>query len=91
IEHAGAVATITLSRPPVNAIDPSFVVALNGALDQIDKANPTLVVIRSDQQCFCAGADLSLIRGFFATVGGVDQMVEYVISLHAVFNRLEAM
>jgi enoyl-CoA hydratase len=91
IEHAGAVATITLSRPPVNAIDPSFVVALNGALDQIDKANPTLVVIRSDQKCFCAGADLSLIRGFFATVGGVDQMVEYVISLHAVFNRLEAM
>jgi enoyl-CoA hydratase/carnithine racemase len=76
-EHIDGVATVVLSRPPVNAIDPAFVSALNKALDEIERAEPTAVVIRSDQKCFCAGADLSLIRGFFTEPGGVDAMVAY--------------
>lgn len=90
-EHVGAVASVVLSRPPVNAIDPAFVSALNKALDEIERAEPTAVVIRSDQKCFCAGADLSLIRGFFTEPGGVEAMVAYVRTLHMLFDRLESL
>jgi enoyl-CoA hydratase/carnithine racemase len=90
-EHIDGVATVVLSRPPVNAIDPAFVSALNKALDEIERAEPTAVVIRSDQKCFCAGADLSLIRGFFTEPGGVDAMVAYVRTLHMLFDRLESL
>lgn len=85
----GVVTTLTLSGPPVNAIDAAFVTALNVALDRIESERPTLVVIRSDQKCFCAGADLSMIQGYFTARDGVDNMLAYVKSLHAVFNRLE--
>ena len=85
------VTTLTLSRPPVNAMDYEFVTALNAALDRIEVESPTLVVIRSDQKCLCAGADLNLIRGFLTSHAGIEQMVSYVQSLHSVFNRLEAL
>ncbi|QRG09028.1 enoyl-CoA hydratase/isomerase family protein [Xanthobacter dioxanivorans] len=90
-EREGAVATLTLSRPPVNAIDPAFVDALEAALDTVEAMQPTLVVIRSNQKCFCAGADLALIRSFFDGADGTGRMVAYVRTLHAVFNRLEAL
>lgn len=87
----GVVTTLTLSCPPVNAIDAAFVTALNAALDRIESERSTLVVIRSDQKCFCAGADLSMIQGYVTATDGVDNMLAYVKSLHAVFNRLEAL
>ncbi len=91
LENAGAAATIIMSRAPVNAIDPSFVAAFEGILDEIEKTKPTIVVLRSDQKCFCAGADLALIRRYFAAPGGTEAMVAYVRTLHTLFNRLEAL
>jgi enoyl-CoA hydratase len=89
--HDAAVSTITLGRPPVNAIDPDFVSAFHAALDEVEARQPTLVVIRSDQRCFCAGADLGLIRTCFDQEGGVDRMVAYVRTLHRLFDRIEAL
>jgi enoyl-CoA hydratase len=89
--HDAAVSTITLGRPPVNAIDPDFVTAFHAALDEVEARQPTLVVIRSDQRCFCAGADLGLIRTCFDQEGGVDRMVAYVRTLHRLFDRIEAL
>jgi len=86
----GPIGTITLGRPPVNAIDPKFVVAMHTALDAAESAAPTVLVIRSTQKCFCAGADLSMIGGFFDAANGTALMEDYVRSLHALFNRLEA-
>lgn len=91
VQHAGAIATVTLSRPPVNAISRDFVTAFGRALDDIERAAPTVVVIRSNQSCFCAGADLDLIRGFFGSAGGTQAMLAYVKTLHALFNRIEAL
>jgi enoyl-CoA hydratase/carnithine racemase len=45
--------------------------------------------VRSDQKCFSAGADLALVATHFSSAHGVDRMVEYVKSLHALFNRIE--
>jgi enoyl-CoA hydratase/carnithine racemase len=89
-QHSGSVTTIVLSRPPVNAIDPTFVATFQQVLDDVAKATPTLIVVRSDQKCFCAGADLTLIRGFFDQPNGVDSMVAYVKTLHLLFDRIEA-
>ena len=89
-EHNGAVATIVLSRPPVNAINAAFVAAFHHALDEVEKLTPTIVVVRSDQRCFCAGADLALIGGFFDRPDGVHEMVAFVRSMHGLFDRIEA-
>jgi enoyl-CoA hydratase/carnithine racemase len=86
----GQVGTVTLGRAPVNAIDPAFVAAFHAALDEAWNAAPTVLVIRSTQKCFCAGADLSLIAGFFDASDGVVLMEDYVRSLHALFDRIEA-
>lgn len=91
VEIVGAIATLTLHRPPVNAIDPALVAAFQQALDQIEAASPTVVVIRSDQKAFCAGADLAMIRELFTASGGTEAMVAYVRSLHALFDRIEAL
>ncbi len=59
LEHDGWVATLTLSRPPVNALSREMVrelAAAAGALAADDSVS--VVVIRSDQRHFCAGADL---------------------------------
>ena len=89
-QHGGGVTTIVLSRPPVNAIDPAFVTAFQQVLDGVEKAKPTLIVVRSDQKCFCAGADLALIHSLFDRADGVEGMVAYVRTLHALFDRIEA-
>jgi enoyl-CoA hydratase len=87
----GPVMTIVMDRPPVNAIDPAFVTAFNRALDEVDARRPTLVMLRSDQRAFCAGADLSLIRSYFDAADGIDAMVAYVRTLHQLFDRVEAL
>jgi len=89
--HDAAVSTITLSRAPVNAIDPALVTAFHAALDEVEAHQAALVVIRSDQRCFCAGADLGLIRACFEEPGGVERMVDYVRTLHRLFDRIEAL
>jgi enoyl-CoA hydratase len=84
------VGTLILSRAPVNAIDAAFVAAFEDALDRAEADAVTAVVIRSDQKCFCAGADLAQIAGYFNDSKGVEAMTEYVRSLHGIFDRLEA-
>jgi enoyl-CoA hydratase len=87
--HAGAVVTVVLDRPPVNAIDRDFVAAFNDVVDGIEKLAPSLVVIQSAHKCFSAGADLALVRDCFGAPAGVAAMVDYVKSLHRLFNRVE--
>lgn len=86
---SGAVGTITLSRPPVNAIDAEFVAAFDDCLDQAAAAETTVLVVQSDQKCFSAGADLAQIAGYFDNPDGVAEMTAYVTSLHRIYDRLE--
>jgi enoyl-CoA hydratase/carnithine racemase len=91
VHHDDSVTTIVMSRAPVNAIDPAFVDAFETVLDEVTAKHPTLVVIRSDQRTFCAGADLSLIGACFDQPNGIERMVTYVRSLHRLFDRIEAL
>lgn len=91
IHHAGAVTTLTMGRPPVNAIDARFVAEFEKALDAVEQAEPTALVIRSSQRAFCAGADLSLIQRYFGEPDGTASMVAYVKTLHRLFRRVETL
>ncbi len=59
IDHDGWVASLTLFRPPVNALSQPMVAEISaaaGVLAQLDGVS--VVIVRSDLPHFCAGADL---------------------------------
>jgi enoyl-CoA hydratase/carnithine racemase len=85
---AEAVATITLDRPPVNAINDAWVAAFHGALDELDGRNDWSVLhIRSAIKVFCGGADLKQIRSNFDRP--IDVQVEQGRRFQALFSRIE--
>jgi len=91
-EEGGRILTVTLSRPPANAINPEWVerfTAIAAALEQ--RADITVLRIRSDQKMFCGGADLNVIRDCFATSDGPDGMIETVRRLQRLYASIEAL
>jgi enoyl-CoA hydratase len=89
-ERVGRVVIATLARPPVNALDGELIARLDAVIDEVT-ADPEIAVlhIRSDQQSFCAGADLALMRSCFANSEGRSTMVDVVRSMQRLFMRLE--
>ena len=87
LERDGPLVVATLSHPPVNAIDEDWLSRLEGILDQVQ--NSAVLLIRSNQKAFCAGADLELMRSRFDTAEGRNRMVAFVRDIQRVFERLE--
>jgi enoyl-CoA hydratase/carnithine racemase len=59
LDHDGWIAKLTLSRPPVNALSRDMVGELADAAKELASDDGvSVVLIRSDQEHFCAGADL---------------------------------
>jgi len=83
-EVDGAVALITLDRPPVNALDVELITALDGAIGAAGHPVVRAVVI-TGRHHFAAGAD---IKAFARSVegGGSDPQA---VELGAVIRRLE--
>ena len=90
IERAGPVLTATLSRPPVNALDAALVRRLGEVVDEAVGDGFSVLHFRSDQKTFCAGADLALMRSCFARQDGAEAMLEVVIQMQRVYERIEA-
>jgi enoyl-CoA hydratase len=85
-----AVTTLTLSRPPVNAISEEWVRLFEERLDQIVSGPPcTVLHIRSDQKVFCAGADLKEVRERMEMRDGADRMYAYVAGIQRLYARIE--
>jgi enoyl-CoA hydratase/carnithine racemase len=80
-------AIATLARPPVNAIDEDWLARLEGVLDQL--ADSSVLLLRSSEKAFCAGADLELMRSRFDSEAGRSRMVEFVRGVQRVLARLE--
>jgi enoyl-CoA hydratase/carnithine racemase len=88
----GGVATATLCRPPVNAINEAWVDRLNEVLDEVAQAGQVGVLrIRSSGRVFCAGADLALMRSIFDSAAGRERMIVLTRRMQEVFARLEAL
>ncbi|MBK6630274.1 MAG: enoyl-CoA hydratase/isomerase family protein [Betaproteobacteria bacterium] len=88
----GGVATATLCRPPVNAINEAWVDRLNEVLDEVAQAGQVGVLrIRSSGRVFCAGADLALMRSIFDSAAGRERMIALTRRMQEVFARMEAL
>jgi enoyl-CoA hydratase len=83
------IATSTLNRPPVNAIDDALLEALDQVFDRVETDESLkLLRIRSDQKVFCAGADLRMVSTRVGTTEGRTEMVRTVRAFHRFFGRL---
>ena len=86
------VATVTLSRPPVNAINKAWIDTFHRVLDGLSsRADWCVLVIRSSQHVFCAGADLAQIRGRFAEATGAEAIRDDTEQFQRLFARIEAL
>jgi len=90
IESDGGVATLTLDRPPVNALGRALVEDLNHAcewLEAIPVADaPRAAIIAATGKCFCAGADLKERQSM--TAQDVERWVPY---LSGTFTRIASL
>jgi enoyl-CoA hydratase/carnithine racemase len=90
LEIAGRIATVTLSRPPVNAISTEWIAHFDSTLEQLAaRSDWHILHIRSDQKVFCAGADLAQVRACLAGPDGPDQMLAFVAGMQRLFARIE--
>ncbi len=89
-QQVGRALVVTLSRPPVNAINDEWIDRFGAVLDALETREDTAVLhIRSDQAVFSAGADLALVRSRLAGAGGPEAMVATVRRLQALYARIE--
>ena len=87
---ADRVATLTLSRPPVNAINEEWVRLFSSRLDELARhAGWRVLHLRSDQKVFCAGADLAQVRELVDAPGGPERMYAYVAGIQRLYQRIE--
>jgi enoyl-CoA hydratase/carnithine racemase len=90
LEIANSVATLTLHRPPVNAISDRLIELFEDRLDEIDaRPDCKIVHLRSGQKVFCAGADLAEVRQRFAASDGSKQAYRFVTRLQRLYDRIE--
>ncbi|MCC7271067.1 MAG: enoyl-CoA hydratase/isomerase family protein [Alphaproteobacteria bacterium] len=92
LEIADAVATLTLQRAPVNAINDEWVAGFHAQLDTLDAATGWNVLhIRSALRLFSAGADLKDMRARYATPEGRAAFQHGVRGMQKLFARIEAL
>jgi len=84
------VATATLARPPVNAIDDAWIARFLEVLQAAETQRARALLIRSAQRTFSAGADLSLMRSRFDSEAGRARMVAFVREMQRAYARLES-
>jgi enoyl-CoA hydratase len=90
-ESSEGVFTVTMARPPVNALDDALVDALHAAV-QAATRDPEVCVLhlRSSCRAFCAGADLALMERSIRTPRGLEEMLALVSRLQELAWCIEA-
>ena len=87
---ADGVATLTLDRPPVNAISEEWLRLFDAKLDELGARTDCKVLhIRSEQKVFCAGADLKQVDERMQIADGPDRMYAYVANIQRLYFRIE--
>src|SRR5450631_924615 len=91
-ETRGAILELTMARPPVNAVNREWIDGFEAILDDLGRQQDiSVLLIRSSQRIFSAGADLKLMRDCFATEDGPGRMIETVRRMQRLFDRIEAL
>jgi len=90
LTHGDGIATLLLSRPPVNAVSDEFVTLFDAKLDELAaRSDCKILHVRSDQKVFCAGADLVEVRERFNAANGSDRTYRFVERLQRLYLRIE--
>lgn len=85
-----AIATLTLDRPPVNAISEDWLRQFNETLDTLaQRADWKVLFVRSSQKVFCAGADLKEMRARMDAADGPDRTFAFVAGIQRLYARIE--
>lgn len=77
IEQQSDVTLVTLSRPPVNALDLPMIEQLEAAFTRLAAHAPRAVVLTGDGQAFCAGVDT---RAFMSYDGATRRQMVLAIT-----------
>jgi len=92
LEVADGVATLTMNRPPVNAMSDAWVAAFHALLDGLDARDDWAVLhIRSALKVFSAGADLKEMRERFEAADGLERQLAGIGGYQKLFARIEAL
>lgn len=84
------IATLVLSRAPVNAINEEWVRRFSDTLDDLAlRSDWSVLHLRSDQKVFCAGADLIEVRHHVGEPDGPDRMYTFVAGIQRLYRRIE--
>src|SRR6478609_747695 len=76
-ERRGSAAWIRLNRPDKhNALTPSVLAGIAAGLDRAESDGARCVVLTGSGSAFCAGADLSHVRGGLDDLDGIAAMLE---------------
>ena len=92
LTHRGAVAVVTMARPPVNAIDDAMIADFHAVLDVLSARDDWQVLhVRSAQKVFAAGADLALIRSWKDASSPTAALGGYIDRLQGLYRRIESL
>jgi cyclohexa-1,5-dienecarbonyl-CoA hydratase len=81
VDVADGIATITLSRPPVNVLHIPMMAELNGALETLlTDDSLAAIVLRAEGKAFCAGVDVADHTA--------DKVGEMIRQFHGIFRKL---
>ena len=87
---ADRIATLTLDRPPANAINDAWVAAFHARLDELAARDDwTLLHVRSRLRLFSAGADLKDMRERYGTPEGRAAFQVGVRGMQVLFQRID--
>lgn len=88
----GNVASLTLARPPVNALDPSLIEEVETSFGiLLGKPEISVLTVKSAQKVFCAGADLDGVAAFLRTDDPGAELRPYADRVQALVRQFEAL
>jgi enoyl-CoA hydratase/carnithine racemase len=92
LQISSRIATVTLDRPPANALNATWVERFHQILDELEQRDDWSVMhVRSALRLFCAGADIKEMREAFGTAGGSDRLAAMIPVYQQLFDRIEAL
>ncbi|MDB5817764.1 MAG: enoyl-CoA hydratase [Rhizobacter sp.] len=92
IDVADDVATLTLDRPSsLNALDYATIEALVGAIDEVARLAPRVVVLRGAGRSFCSGGDVAAMQAHRDDLPGfIGRMIDAFHGAILALRRLDA-
>lgn len=90
VEIEKATVSVTMSRPPVNAINEEWIEGVDHVLDECEQRDDIRVLrFASALKVFCAGAEIDMLVDRLSTQDGIRKMVADVRRMQALYTRLE--